>query len=750
MIRQFLRGLMIFFTVLPCGAQLSGYVYDAENALPVADVHVQSSKDTSTSNKEGYFQIGVHQVDSVSFASEGYHTLLFPVREQDSLLMVQLLPVRTNINEVVVAMGTGSDMLNRIPGSISLLTQEDLSESSGKLSTDLAMQLPGVFIQQGTPTTNRVTIRGVGSRTPYSTNRIKAYFGNIPLTNGNGESAIEEIGLTDISRMEVLRGPSSALYGSGLGGTLRFYPVQSAEEGFRLIAQSEAGSFNTWMNHVHLSHGYGPVQVNLNLSDHRSEGFRQNSSYERTGALLTGSLTSGRHRIDLLINAFRVYGQIPSSLDDSTFVNNPEAAAGNWLAVRGYEEYGKIMGGLSLRSHFSSAWMNQTAVSVSLSDKYELRPFNALDDGSAALTLRDFIRFRNEKFSLTLGYEGHFEQYNWKILEVEGPESGELLQHNEELRIGQNLFGMAEIDLQERLVISLAASLNYTRFQLQDRFGQDTADISNSFSFDPVFSPRLGLNYKVWDDLFLYASAGHGYSFPSAEETLLPDGLYNDGLKPETGWSIDLGLRGSIANRRLMYDLTFYILWLEDLLVTYRETEEIFYALNAGKARHGGVEGALQAGLFRAGTGSHDLLTIRFSGSAGNYRFTDFVNNGISYTGNMIPGIPSFAFFTSMEFSPRQIPLNILLESQHTGSQYLTDANDRQAGSWQIWNIRFQYHLKTGTSTKIQLSAAVRNLFDEHYASMVLINAPSFGSAPRYYYPGTPRHFNIGVHFILN
>ena len=42
----------------------------------------------------------------------------------------------------------------------------------------------------------------------------------------------------------------------------------------------------------------------------------------------------------------------------------------------------------------------------------------------------------------------------------------------------------------------------------------------------------------------------------------------------------------------------------------------------------------------------------------------------------------------------------------------------------------------------------IRNLFDAHYASMILINAPSFGGQPpRYYYPGTPRYFYLGLRF---
>jgi iron complex outermembrane receptor protein len=54
-------------------------------------------------------------------------------------------------------------------------------------------QVPGLFTQSGNTNTNRITIRGVGSRNPYGTSRIKAYYNDIPLTNGEGNTEIEDI-----------------------------------------------------------------------------------------------------------------------------------------------------------------------------------------------------------------------------------------------------------------------------------------------------------------------------------------------------------------------------------------------------------------------------------------------------------------------------------------------------------------------------------------------------------------------------
>jgi iron complex outermembrane receptor protein len=130
------------------------------------------------------------------------------------------------IPEITVTANLFEGKLLKVTGGIAVLSLEQLkSQQLISLSNQLNT-IPGVYMHEGTYTTNRIVIRGMGSRTPYSTNRIKAYLNDIPLTDGNGVSTLENIDGTSIGRLEVIKGPSSALFGSGLGGTLNLTTLQ--------------------------------------------------------------------------------------------------------------------------------------------------------------------------------------------------------------------------------------------------------------------------------------------------------------------------------------------------------------------------------------------------------------------------------------------------------------------------------------------------------------------------------------------
>ncbi len=107
-----------------------------------------------------------------------------------------------------------------VPFTIATINQADINQLTAPTIEPLLNATPGLWMQSGALNTNRISIRGVGYREPFATTGIKIYLDEIPLTNGVGESSIEDIHPHILSGIDIWRGPSSALWGSGLGGMI--------------------------------------------------------------------------------------------------------------------------------------------------------------------------------------------------------------------------------------------------------------------------------------------------------------------------------------------------------------------------------------------------------------------------------------------------------------------------------------------------------------------------------------------------
>ena len=156
------------------------------------------------------------------------------IEQKDSIIL---------LNEVVIGSYQVNTRLQKVPGSITLLEKKDINISDGNNFNTALHSVPGIYMHSGTYGTSRIVIRGVGSRTPYNTNRIKSYLNDIPITSSDGISTPEDIELMNINRIEIVKGPASTLYGSGLGGNVNMYT--SNENIKSLSALMQYGSFNT-------------------------------------------------------------------------------------------------------------------------------------------------------------------------------------------------------------------------------------------------------------------------------------------------------------------------------------------------------------------------------------------------------------------------------------------------------------------------------------------------------------------------
>jgi iron complex outermembrane receptor protein len=722
--------------------QFFGRCIDAQTGEAIAGATIQKSGEILTSSdRSGHFSFEGDSAMTVSVQHPDYKTMKEEISPNRELFFL-LTPAQQKIGEVTVSAPLLNYQSKKVPAGFSLIAADTIHPNLSAI--EILEQSPGVYMQKGALNTGRIMIRGIGSRSPYATTRIRAYLDDIPLTSGDGNTTVEDLEMTNIARTEIVRGPASALYGSGLGGVIIFHPDHTQPEPFSAKTLIQYGPFDQTKALINTGFRQNRSVVKGNVAHTQTDGFRENSNYNRWNGQVLFRHHFGKHALFLLTNYTHLNAQIPSSINEPTYRETPDSAASNWLGVLGFEKYDKWLSGLTLKSDLSSNISNKLSLFLNHINAYESRPFNILDDQMLTFGMREEFSIDFKKLALTSGAEIFSEQYKWQLIETNNGTPGATFADNHETRFFANLFAKADIDLTDKWQLSTGANLHFLRFRLEDNFS-DAEDISGSYRYEPVFSPRLGITGGITPEITLYGSAGHGFSPPSVEETLLPEGNINPDLKPEEGWNYDLGVRGNILNNRLNFDITGYFVALKNLLVTKRETEEIFYGINAGKTSHYGIESMLKINLLPQTSNWSANLSINHTWMKN--QFETFVDNEEDYSGNELPGIPNQYLRSSLNLGFRNKTF-LQFQWKYSGSIYLDDANSKKYGGHNVFDISLSQHINTGSNTSASIQGGVNNLFDQHYAAMVLVNAPSFGNAlPRYYYPGAPVNAYIRVIF---
>jgi len=739
----FFLSVLLFLISFSTKAQfhIEGKVYDAETGLPVQNFVTQTDS-TETPFSGGIFLIRSNSIPKqLVIRAEGYQTFQISDFPQKVELNIYLIPENVNVQEVVVKAFQSDKRLKDTPGSISLITSRQLLREPSFTLAPSVNKMPGVWMQSGSINTNRLTIRGVGTRSPYGSNKIRAYYGDIPLTNGVGETTLEDLDMEQIADIEIVKGPSSGFYGSGLGGVLLFNPAKPSKDQFS--QQVSVGSFQTIKYTGKLSVSGQNAGHSLVYSHLHSDGYRENNETNRHNLTWTSSITRNRTKIDLLAAFIKMDAFIPSSLDLKTFQETPQKAAANWAAARGYEDYSRAFGGISVQQNLNKKWQAKISTFGQFNKNNELRPFNILQEKNHYLGFRSVLEKKYQTANATtrimMGNEFFTENYQWQTLQNKNRVAGNLLSDNEEIRWYNNFFFLADLNFQEKLIVSASLNRNQTSYNYQDHFLTD-GDQGGKHRFNPVVSPRLAASWIATEKLRIFSVVSHGFSPPTLEETLMPNGQRNTSIKPETGWNFELGTKASVG-KSLYLELSAYYMKVKNLLVAQRTAEDAYMGINAGATNHPGLEFRLDYKLIDRPMWS---TFFRMNANLTRYRFAEFVDNGSDYSGNKLTGTPATTTNWMLETTHSK-GLFVNLHYQTVGRIPIRDDNSIYSNAYQLANLMAGCE-KTFKNLSFSFSGGIQNLLNVHYTSMILINASAVGNqSPRYYYPGLPRNFKSMV-----
>ncbi|MCF6348620.1 MAG: TonB-dependent receptor [Flavobacteriaceae bacterium] len=475
--------LVIFIISNTIDAQqtIKGKIIDSENKIPLSEVILinTQSNDSVATTINGTFEIipGIYQLKKT-----GYNKKTIEIKDS-KYVIIQLHIKPSELNEVIINTNHIPLKLKNSVTTISILSAKEIERSNTINIAPLLNRVPGVFMQSGVLNTNRITIRGIGARNLFGTAKIRAYFQDIPLTTGNGETTIEDFELISISRFEIIKGAASSIYGAGLGGTINLTPQNSYLNQTKLSSEVSIGSFGLLKSLINFNYGTSKNSFKTIYSNTKSDGYRNNNEYNRQTITFNSNHFLGeKNELSFLASYVDLKAFIPSSLNEDTYINNPTAAAFTWQQAQGFEDSQRGIFGLSWRYQYNSKIKHITSVFTSFRDGYEPRPFNILDENTFAVGIRSRLignsKLFNKNLSWTLGGEYFRDRYISKTFENlyqnfpigNGSVKGNQLSNFKEKRTYYNFFAETNIDLTEKTTLSIGLNFNQTSYNLDDRF----------------------------------------------------------------------------------------------------------------------------------------------------------------------------------------------------------------------------------------------------------------------------------------
>lgn len=640
------------------------------------------------------------------------------------------------------------------PASITVIDGEVLRE--GQLQVNLSEALarvPGVVAQnrQNYAQDLQISLRGFGARSTFGVRGIRLYVDGIPATAPDGQGQVSHFDLSSAGRLEVLRGPFSALYGNSSGGVISLF---TADGGPDTVAHAGTarGSDGVQRHNLRLSGERGALQYNLSAMRFRTDGWREHSAAGRT--TLNGKLRwrlAADTRLTLVGNGVDMpHVQDPLGLTRAGFQADPRQAVAAATLFDTRKRVRQQQLGLVLDHRLGAdddlrltAYRGErsTFQVLSIPVAVQAPPTHAggvvdLDRSYQGLDARWIrtMRWGGRPATLTMGValdevredRRGFENFVGATLGVPGA----LRRDEDNLARNVDQYLQAEWAAAERWSLSAGVRHSTVSLRSHDRYlAPGNPDDSGSVRFS-AFTPALGVVYHLSETVNLYAAAGRGFETPTFNElSYRPDGRpgLNLELREATSRQWEVGAKARVGTRWRI-DAALFEARTRNEIVVQGNTGGRSVFQNAGATRRQGVELSAE-GRWSGGWSAQLAATVIDA----RYRSGPFA-------GGRLPGVPRTQWFGELAWEHRPWGLQAALEWRRVGRIAVDDANSDFAPAAATANLRLSLEQSVGRWT-LREFARVDNLADKAYAGAVIVNEGN----GRFFEPAPGRSWLVGV-----
>lgn len=672
--------------------------------------------------------------------------------------------VRNPINVVVVT-GTRSEHSSfDLPAAVDIVDAAQIRDTQPRVNASEALAaVPGLVARdrQNYAQDLQISSRGFGARSAFGVRGVRLVADGIPATMPDGQGQAATLNLDMAERIEVLRGPFSALYGNHSGGVVQLFTREP--KGAPAVETSfSAGSDGLRKLDVNAEGRSGKLGYLLDASRFETDGYRAHSAATRDQAYAKLVVEPSAHsRLVLTASGLRQDDtQDPLGISWATYQRDPRAGEidandtrtpQRTLAER-YNTRKSIdhqQFGLSWEQRFGPDRLLLTAYGgnrrviqyLAFSRGFQAPPTHS---GGVVDFDRDFYgidanwravrELAGGTLRATVGIElarsvdarQGFENFIGDTFGVKGT-----LRRDEQDDV-RSVDPYAQLEWERGpWVLTGGVRRSRVRFDVSDRFlanGDDSGSAEYSHT-----APLLGVLYKVSPSLNVYASAARGFETPTLNEQFYSgtgDG-FNFGLGPAIGKHLEAGVKAMLAPGVRVNAAVFQVRTEGELVVDRSSGGRTSYRNASATLRRGG-ELSLDAEL---GAGWNARLALTALRAVYDEGFGDVPK------GSSLPGIPKTSLYGELGWKEQSGRFGAALETIANGRVYAEDTNTATpAPGYAIVNARVQASQQLG-GWKLRQFARLNNLFDRTYVGSVIVGDAN----RRYYEPAPGRNWVVGA-----
>jgi len=641
--------------------------------------------------------------------------------------------------------------------------QVNLSES--------LVRVPGVVAlnRQNYAQDLQISVRGFGARSTFGVRGLRLYSDGIPATAPDGQGQVSHFDLSSADRIEVLRGPFSALYGNSSGGVISLFTADGAP-GLQAEGAAAVGSDGIRRANARFAGDNGTWNWNFGATHFETDGFRDHSAARREG--LNGKLkwkASPDTRVTFVANAVDMPDvQDPLGLTRAEFQANPKQASPAALLFNTRKSVDQQQLGAIIEHQLDGAnglklttWRGQRGT-----EQFQAIPVGTqtpiTHPGGVIDLDRDYMgvdgqwvhrtRLANNPLTLTAGlYADQLQEHRQGFLNFTSPTTLGVqgaLRRDEDNRVRSfDQYAQANWE-SERFGLTAGLRHSTLRFRSEDHFIVGTNGDDSGAAKYSATTPMAGLVYHVSDKLNVYGAVGRGFETPTFNEvSYRPGGQtgLNFDLRPAYSRHYEIGVKAEPLPDWRANVALFQANTRDEIVVLTNQGGRSTFQ-NAGSTRRRGLEAAL-AGRWAGNWSTSAALTwldatyrSAFSTCPGAPCPTA-ANPAVPVpAGNRIPGIPRASAFAELVYKHRPWGLEAGVELRHIGRIAVDDRNTDFAPSATLWNLRLALAQNIQRWT-VREFVRVDNVADRSYIGSVIVNEGN----SRFFEPAPGRTWLLGM-----